>query len=47
VLRVIDRQESGGTVFKVKLQEILVRPIQLDDYLEAQKKTASITVFVH
>jgi hypothetical protein len=47
VLRVIERQESGSTVFKVKLQEILVRPIQLDDYLEAQKKTASITVFVH
>lgn len=47
VLRVTDRQESSGRVLKVKLQEILVRPIQLDDYLEAQKKTASITIFVH
>lgn len=47
VLRVTERQESGGVVTKVKLQEILVRPIQLDDYLEAQKKTASITIFVH
>ncbi len=47
VLRVTDRQESSGQVIKVKLQEILVRPIQLDDYLEAQKKTASITIFVH
>ena len=47
VVRVTDRQETGGTVTKVKLQEILVRPIQLDDYLEAQKKTASITIFVH
>lgn len=47
VLRVTDRQEAGGRISKVQLQEILIRPIQLDDYLEAQKKTASITVFVH
>ena len=46
VLRVTDRQESDGEVVKVRLQEILVRPIQLDDYLEAQKKTASIIIFV-
>ena len=36
---------SEGTV-KVHLHEILVRPIQLDDYLEVQKKTASIIIFV-
>lgn len=47
VLRVTGRQESDGVVSKVQLQEILVRPVQLDDYLEAQKKTASITIFVH
>ncbi len=47
VLRVTERREAGGVVSKVKLQEILIRPIDLDDYLEAQKKTASIIVFVH
>lgn len=47
VLRVTDRQEQNGQVTKVRLYEILVRPIQLDDYLEAQKKSASIIVFVH
>ena len=47
VLRVTDRQEVGGQVTKVQLEEILIRPIQLDDYLEVQKKTASITIFVH
>lgn len=46
VLRVTGRQRQGGETVKVKLQEILVRPIQLDDWLEAQKKTASIIVFV-
>lgn len=46
VLRVTGRQESGGETTKVKLQEILVRPVQLDDYLEAQRKTASIVIFV-
>jgi parvulin-like peptidyl-prolyl isomerase len=46
VLRVTGRQEQGGETVKVKLQEILVRPVQLDDWLEAQKKTASIIVFV-
>lgn len=47
VLRVTDRQEKDGKVEKVRLYEILVKPIQLDDYLEAQKKTASIILFVH
>lgn len=47
VLRVLDRQMANGQVAKVKLQEILIRPIRLDEYLEAQKKTASVTVFVH
>ncbi len=47
VLRVTDRQEINGQITRVQLEEILVRPIQIDDYLEAQKKTASITVFVH
>lgn len=47
VLRVTDRQEDKGKVVKVHLYEILVRPIQLDDYLEAQKKSASIITFVH
>ncbi len=46
VLRVVDRQEANGQVAKVHLLEILVRPIQLDDYLESQKKSASIIVFV-
>jgi len=47
VLRVVDHQTQNGATTKVHLQEILVRPIQLDDYLEAQKKTASIIIFVH
>ncbi len=47
ILRVTDRQEAGGAVSKVQLEEIVIRPIQLDDYLEVQKKTASITIFVH
>ncbi|MEK7546328.1 MAG: peptidylprolyl isomerase [Patescibacteria group bacterium] len=46
VLRVTDRQDSDGETTKVHLHEILVHPIQLDDYLEAQKKTASIIIFV-
>lgn len=46
VLRVTDRQEQDGETVKVRLHEILVRPIQLDDYLEAQKRTASIITFV-
>ncbi len=47
VLRVTARQEANGQVMKVQLEEILIRPIQLDDYLEAQRKTASIVIFVH
>lgn len=47
VLRVTARQEQGGEVAKVRLQEILIRPIQLDDYLEAQRSTASVILFVH
>ncbi len=47
VLRVTEVQETNGQVTRVKLQEILIRPVQLDDYLEAQEKTASITIFVH
>jgi parvulin-like peptidyl-prolyl isomerase len=47
VLRVTDRTEVGGQVIKVHLYEILVHPIQLDDYLEEQKKTATIITFVH
>ncbi len=47
VLRVTERQEQGGKVTKVHLYEILVRPIRLDDYLEARKKTASIILFIH
>lgn len=47
VLRVTERQEQNGAVTKVRLEEILIRPIQLDDYLEAQRKTASIVIFVH
>ncbi|HJV33172.1 MAG TPA: peptidylprolyl isomerase, partial [Patescibacteria group bacterium] len=46
VLRVTEHQEQNGATTKVRLQEILVRPIQLDDYLEVQKKTASIIIFV-
>jgi len=46
VLRVTERQEKDGETTKVHLYEILVQPIQLDDYLEAQKKTASIIIFV-
>lgn len=48
VLRVTDRQlVADGTVVKIHLYEILVRPIQLDDYLEARKRAASIITFVH
>jgi parvulin-like peptidyl-prolyl isomerase len=47
VLRVTDRTIEDGKVLKVHLYEILIRPIQLDDYLEAQKKSASIITFVH
>jgi parvulin-like peptidyl-prolyl isomerase len=46
VVMVSDRREQGGEVTKVGLKEILVRPIRLDDYLEAQEKTASIVTFV-
>jgi len=46
VLRVTERQEKDGETLKVHLHEILIHPIQLDDYLEAQKKTASIIIFV-
>jgi hypothetical protein len=46
ILRVTEHQEQNGETTKIHLQEILVRPIQLDDYLEAQKKTASIIIFV-
>ena len=46
VLRVTEHQEKDGETSKVHLHEILVRPIQLDDYLEVQKKTASIIIFV-
>jgi len=46
VLRVTERQSQNGETTKVHLHEILVRPIQLDDYLEAQQKTASIIIFV-
>ncbi|HTK60286.1 MAG TPA: peptidylprolyl isomerase [Candidatus Baltobacteraceae bacterium] len=46
ILRVTEHQEQNGATTKIHLHEILVRPIQLDDYLEAQKKTASIIIFV-
>ncbi len=46
VLRVAARQASSGETAKVHLHEILIRPIQLDDYLEVQRKTASIIIFV-
>lgn len=47
VVRVVDHQTQNGATAKVHLQEIMVRPIQLDDYLQAQQKTASIVIFVH
>ena len=47
VLRVTDVQKARGQVTKVHLQEILVKPVQIDDYLEAQKDTASIIAFIH
>lgn len=47
VLRVTEHQTQDGKVAKVHLFEILIRPIQLDEYLEAQEKTASIITFVH
>ena len=46
ILRVTEHQAKDGETTKIHLLEILVRPIQLDDYLEAQKKTASIIIFV-
>lgn len=46
ILLVTDRQEVNGEILKLRLREILIRPVRLDDYLEVQKKTASITIFV-
>lgn len=46
VIRLAGR-EGEGDGLRLKVQEILVRPIRLDDYLEAQRKTASVIVFVH
>jgi len=47
VIKVTDvKKKRGGAVVGVALQEILVRPISLDDYLEAQKRRVNIVVFV-
>jgi len=46
ILRVTDRQDQDGFVTHVQLEEILIKPISLDDYLEAQKKRINIITFV-
>lgn len=45
VIRVLAKTGNGAAE-KVSLQEIFVNPIRLDDYLEAQKKTSNIVIFV-
>ena len=47
VIKVSDLQKSkDGKVEKVHLYEILVKPIQVDDYLNVQMKSASIIILV-
>lgn len=46
VIQVTDVRERDGLVTHVAVSEILVKPISLDDYLEAQKKRVSIITFV-
>ena len=46
ILRVTDRQDQDGFVTHVQLDEILIKPISLDDYLEAQKKRMNVITFV-
>lgn len=48
VLKVEERRLAvDKTVEKIRLFEILVKPIQIDDYLDAQLKNASVITFVH
>lgn len=47
ILKVTDRQMDGETVLKAALSEIVIRPVRLDDYLEAQAKNASVIIFAH
>lgn len=46
ILKVTDRQDQDGFVTHVQLEEILIKPISLDDYLEAQKKRMNVITFV-
>lgn len=46
IMRLSDIREQAGERTHVSVEEILVKPISLDDYLEAQKKRVSIIVFV-
>jgi parvulin-like peptidyl-prolyl isomerase len=47
IIRVESRQEEAGIVKGVRLQEILIKPISLDDYLDVQLKKADVVIFVH
>lgn len=46
IITLADTRERDGLVTHVAIQEILVKPISLDDYLDAQKRTVNIVVFV-
>ena len=46
ILKVTDLKYRDGYVTHVQLYEILIKPISLDDYLEAQKKRVSIITFL-
>jgi parvulin-like peptidyl-prolyl isomerase len=47
VIQVTDTESKDGEVSRVRLKEVIVRPVRLDDFLEAQAKQASIITFVH
>lgn len=46
IIKVTDVRERDGLVTHVSIKEILIKPISLDDYLEAQKRRVNIVVFV-
>lgn len=46
VIQAVDLQKEKGETTRVRLNEVIVRPVRLDDFLEAQAKHASIITFV-
>jgi parvulin-like peptidyl-prolyl isomerase len=46
VIMISDTMAVKGETTKIDLHEILIRPVSLDDYLEAQLKTASVIRFI-